>query len=345
MAFLPTRPLGKNGPEVARLGFGTMGLSVFYGPAKPDSERFALLDKAHELGETFWDSAMLYGDSEELIGRWLAANPDKSKDVFIATKFYFRWVDGERVTDTSAENCKRCCNGSLERLGVPVIDLFYAHRLNPETPVEETVQAMAELKAEGKIKYLGLSECSSESLRRACKVHHIAAVQVEYSPFSLEIESEQIRLLKTARELGVAVVAYSPLSRGILSGQIRSREDFGEGDFRAFLPRYSEENFSKNLEVVDKLKELASAKGCTVSQLTLAWLLAQGDDIFPIPGTTRINALVENVESLKVELTVEEEKKFRSIIQEAEVLGSRYPDSLASTLYVDTVPLTMTEEC
>ncbi|KAI9369391.1 NADP-dependent oxidoreductase domain-containing protein [Aspergillus egyptiacus] len=339
MAPLPTRPLGKDGPQVTRLGFGTMGLSSFYGPLKPDSERMALLDKAYEIGETFWDSAMLYGDSEELIGRWFAANPGKRDDIFLATKFFYRMVNGERVTDTSAENCKRCCNESLRRLGVPVIDLFYAHRLDPKTPIEETVQAMAELKAEGKIKYLGLSECSSESLRRACKVHHIAAVQVEYSPFSLEIESEQIRLLETARELGVAVVAYSPLSRGILSGQIRSRDDFAPDDFRQYLPRYSEENFAKNLEAVDKLKEMATEKGCTPSQLTLAWLLAQGDDIFPIPGTTRISALVENVESLKVELTGEEEKKFRSIIQAAEVRGSRYPEAAAATLFVDTVPL------
>ncbi|KAL3478926.1 NADP-dependent oxidoreductase domain-containing protein, partial [Aspergillus californicus] len=339
MAPLATRPLGKNGPEVTRLGFGTMGLSAFYGPVKPDAERMALLDKTYELGETFWDTAMLYGDSEELIGRWLAANPDKRDDIFLATKFYFRMENGERITDTTAKNCKERCNESLQRLGVPVIDLFYAHRLDPNTPVEETVQAMAELKAEGKIKYLGLSECSSESLRRACKVHHIAAVQVEYSPFSLEIESEQINLLKTARELGVAIVAYSPLSRGILSGNIRSRADFGPEDFRQYFPRFSEENFGKNLEAVDKLKEMAAGKGCTLSQLTLAWLLAQGDDIFPIPGTTRVSALVENVESLNVELTVEEEKKFRSIIQQAEVGGSRYPDGMASTLYVDTVPL------
>ncbi|KAL5001699.1 NADP-dependent oxidoreductase domain-containing protein [Aspergillus recurvatus] len=334
---LPTRPLGKDGPQVPRLGFGTMGLSAFYGPTKPDEERLAVLDKAYKLGETFWDTAMLYGDSEELIGRWFAANPGKRADIFLATKFFFRWVDGERVTDTSYENCKRCCNESLRRLGIDTIDLFYAHRLDPKTPIEETMKALAELKEEGKIRYIGLSECSSESLRRACKVHHVAAVQVEYSPFSLEIESEQIGLLKTARELGVAVVAYSPLSRGILSGQIRSRDDFGPGDLRAILPRFSPENFKKNIEAVDELGVLAKEKGCTVSQLTLAWLLAQGDDIFPIPGTTRTSALVENVESLKVELTEADEKRFRGIISEAEVAGGRYPDAYAGTLYVDTV--------
>ncbi|KAL3458444.1 NADP-dependent oxidoreductase domain-containing protein [Aspergillus heterothallicus] len=339
MAPLPTRPLGKNGPQVPRLGFGTMGLSVFYGPTKPDEERLAILDKAYELGETFWDSAQLYGDSELLIGKWLAANPSKRKEIFLATKFYYRLENGERITDTSAENAKRCCDESLKRLGVDSIDLYYAHRLDPNTPVEITVQALADLKAEGKIKYLGLSECSSQALRRACKVHHIDAVQVEYSPFSLEIESEQINLLKTARELGVAVVAYSPLSRGILSGAIRERPEYGPDDIRSFLPRYSKENFPKNVEAVDKLRAFAEEKGIAVTQLTLAWLLAQGDDIFPIPGTTRIHALVENVGSLKVELTEEEVKRYRSIIEESDVSGARYPAALNATLFVDTVPL------
>ncbi|KAL2818078.1 NADP-dependent oxidoreductase domain-containing protein [Aspergillus granulosus] len=339
MAPLPTRRLGNNGPQVPRLGFGTMGLSAFYGPTKPDSERLALLDKAYELGETFWDSAQLYGDSEVLIGKWFAANPSKRKEIFLATKFYYRLENGERITDTSAENAKRCCDESLKRLGVDYIDLYYAHRLDPNTPIEVTVQALADLKTEGKIKYLGLSECSSDSLRRACKVHHIDAVQVEYSPFSLEIESDQILLLETARELGVAVVAYSPLSRGILSGTIRERPDYGPDDIRSFLPRYSKENFPKNIEAVDKLRALADQKGVAVTQLTLAWLLAQGDDIFPIPGTTRVSGLEENVGSLNVELTEEEEKKFRNIIQESDVSGTRYPEMLNATLFVDTVPL------
>lgn len=198
---------------------------------------------------------------------------------------------------------------------------------------------MAELKAEGKIKHLGLSEVSSETLRRACKVHHIAAVQIEYSPFSLDIESPQIRLLETARELGVAIVAYSPLNRGMLSGQIRSPEDMDPSDFRRGLPRYSKENFGKNLVLVERLNALAKKKGCTVSQLTLAWLLAQGDDIFPIPGTTRVEALVENVGSLGIELSEQEEKEFRRSVDEAEVHGSRYPEAAASSLFVDTVPL------
>ncbi|KAL4883816.1 NADP-dependent oxidoreductase domain-containing protein [Aspergillus karnatakaensis] len=338
MAPLPTRPLGKNGPEVTRLGFGLMGLGAFaYGAGKPDSERLALLDKAYEQGEWFWDTAELYGDSEELIGKWFAANPTKRKDIFLATKFYARIENGQRITDTSPENARRNLEQSLRRLGVPSIDLYYVHRLDPNRPIEETVQALVEFKNEGKIKYLGLSECSSDSLRRAHRIHPITAVQVEYSPFSLEIESKQIDILRTARELGVAVVAYSPLSRGILSGRVRSREDFGAGDIRAWLPRFSEENFDRNLVVVDRLNELAREKGVTVSQLTLAWLLAQGDDVFPIPGTTREEALVENVESLKVELSEEEEKRFRGIVAEAEVGGERYPDAFKETLYVDTV--------
>ncbi|KAF7593908.1 hypothetical protein BBP40_010610 [Aspergillus hancockii] len=336
---LPTRPLGKNGPEVPRLGFGTMGLSAFYGPPKPDTERLALLDKAYEIGETFWDSAALYGDSEVLLGKWFAANPEKRKDIFLATKFAFKTVDGNRIIDSSGAYCKESCEESLKRLGIPYIDLFYMHRANPATPIEETVHSMAELKAEGKIKYLGLSEVSSETLRRACKIHHIAAVQVEYSPFSLDIESSHINLLETARELGVAVVAYSPLSRGILSGQIRSPDDFDQTDFRRYLPRYSKEKFGKNLEFVAKLEAMAREKSCTASQLTLAWLMAQGDDIFPIPGTTRVSALVENVESLNVSLSAEEIKKMRAYLDEIEVLGGRYPDAVASTLFVDTVPL------
>jgi aryl-alcohol dehydrogenase-like predicted oxidoreductase len=210
--------------------------------------------------------------------------------------------------------------------------------LNSKTPIEETVRAMAELKAEGKIKYLGLSECSSESLRRAHKVHPISAVQVEYSPWALDIEDPQIDLLKTCRELGVAVVAYSPIGRGMLSGTFKSASDFEDGDFRKLSPRFSEENFPKNLKLVDQIAELAKAKGVTPSQLTLAWLLAQGNDIIPIPGTTKVERLEENLQSLKIELTKEEEQKIRKACEEAEIHGGRYPETFTSALYADTVP-------
>jgi len=278
----------------------------------------------------------MYADSEDLLGRWFAANPDKRSKVFLATKFANkRTPDGQMAVDSSPEYAMQAIDKSLQRLGLPYVDLYYCHRLDKKTPIEATVRAMAEMKKQGKIKYLGLSECSADSLRRAHKVHPITAVQVEYSPFALDIESEQIGLLKAARELGVAV-AYSPIGRGMLSGELRSPSDFEEGDFRKFSPRFSEENFPKNLKVVDELKKIAQEKGCTASQLTLAWLLAQGDDIFPIPGTTKIPRLEENVGALKITLSKEEEQRIRKLCEDAEVHGGRYPEAFAAHLYADT---------
>ncbi|CAO2658756.1 Nn.00g064790.m01.CDS01 [Neocucurbitaria sp. VM-36] len=334
---LPKAQLGRDGPSVNRLGFGLMGLSVFYGPAKPDSERLALLDRAHKLGERFWDSSDLYGDNEVLLGKWFKANPDKRDDIFLATKFAVSQSD--HSIDSSPEYCKAACDKSLERLGIKQIDLYYCHRVDQKTPIERTVGAMAELKKEGKIKYLGLSEVSSETLRRAYKVHPISAVQVEYSPFALDIESKQIDLLKTCRELGVAVVAYSPLNRGMLTGALKGPEDFEEGDFRSGAPRFSAENFPKNLELVDRIKEVAAKKEVTPSQLTLAWLMAQGSDIFPIPGTTKAHRLEENLGSLKVELSKAEEESIRKACEEAEIGGGRYPESFMKSCYADTPPL------
>lgn len=225
-----------------------MGLSGFYGKPKPDEQRFAILDHAYQKGERHWDSADMYMDSEDLLGRWFKANPDKRDGIFLTTKFAnLVKEDGTRAVDSSPEYVKKACEKSLKRLGLPYVDLYYCHRLDGITPVEKTVEAMVELKKAGKIKYLGLSECSSDSLRRAHKVHPISAVQIEYSPFSLDIETEQINLLKTCRELGVATVAYSPIGRGMITGAIRKPEDFEEGDFRKFAPRFSAENFPKNL--------------------------------------------------------------------------------------------------
>lgn len=241
--------------------------------------------------------------------------------------------------DGSPEYVKSACAKSLQRLGLPQVDLYYCHRIDQKVPIEKTVQAMAELKQEGKIKYLGLSECSADTLRRAYKVHPITAVQMEYSPFALEIESEQTKLLATARELGVAIVAYSPIGRGIFSGTLRSPADLEEGDFRRFLPRFSEENFPKNLKLVDAITEIGKAKGATASQATLAWLLAQGDDVFPIPGTTKVERLIENVDSLKVSLSKEEVAQIRKVSEEAETVGSRYPQAVMSSLFADTPPL------
>jgi aryl-alcohol dehydrogenase-like predicted oxidoreductase len=335
MSF-PTAALGRNGPQVTRLGFGLMGLSVFYGTVKPDSERLALLDQAHSIGELFWDSSDMYGDSEDLLGKWFSANPDKRNDIFLATKFAVR--DGH-VIDSTPEWCKEACEKSLKRLGLKQIDLYYCHRVDQKTPIEKTVEAMKQLKDEGKIKYLGLSEISSDTLRRAHKVHPISAVQIEYSPFALDIESKQIDLLKTCRELGVAVVAYSPLCRGMLTGALKSPEDLEDGDFRKFAPRFSKENFPKNLKLADQLSAIAKKKDVTPAQLTLAWLMAQGQDIFPIPGTTKLERLKENLGAFDVTLSEQEQKEIRKAAEEAEVVGTRYPESFMQACYADTPPL------
>lgn len=335
---LPTRPLGKNGPQVTALGFGAMGLSAFYGKPESDEERLKLLDKAYDLGEHFWDSADVYMDSEDLIGKWFKRT-GKRDDIFLATKFALITKDGQRSVRNDPEYVHEACEKSLKRLGIPTIDLYYCHRLDGTTPVEKTVEAMAQLKKEGKIKYLGLSEVSSNSLRRAHKIHPISAVQIEYSPYATDIESPDIELLKTCRELGVATVAYSPLGRGMLTGAYKSPADFEEGDFRRFAPRFSEENFSKNLKLADEIGALAKRKGCTAGQLTLAWLMAQGEDIIPIPGTKKIKYLEENVGALEVRLTEAEIREVRKAVEGAEVHGGRYPPAMAAGLFAESPEL------
>ncbi|EOD47537.1 putative aldo-keto reductase putative protein [Neofusicoccum parvum UCRNP2] len=338
---LPTRKLGKNGPEVTALGLGLMGLSVAYGPAKPDAERLAFLDKAYELGERHWDSADMYGDNEDLLGKWFAANPDKRASVFLATKFANKLdpATGTRSIDSSPEYAKEALASSLRRLGLPSVDLYYCHRLDGVTPIERTVAAMAELRDAGKFRYLGLSECSAASLRRAAKVTRIDAVQIEYSPFALDVETEQVGLLAACRELGVAVVAYSPIGRGMFTGKFRSPDDFAEGDFRKYAPRFSKENFPRNLELVEKIVAVAEKKGVTPTQLTLAWLLRQGEDIIPIPGTTSVERLESNLKALSIELSDEEDKLIRKATDEAGVFGERYPAHFMSACFADTPEL------
>lgn len=357
---LPTRQLGKNGPQVTALGFGAMGLSAFYGAPAPDEERFKVLDRAYELGETNWDSADVYMDrfappfhppiyinppetdpppSEDLIGKWFARTGKRS-DIFLATKFAnIINPDGTRSLRSDPAYVRQACLKSLSRLNISTIDLYYCHRADGKTPIEHTVQAMADLQKEGLIKYIGLSEISSATLRRAAKIVHIDAVQIEYSPFTMDIEDPAIGLLATCRELGTAVIAYSPLGRGMMTGALTSPADFSDDDFRRHAPRFSEENFPKNLQLVEKLKSIAQGKGCTTGQLTLAWLLMQGEDVIPIPGTKRIRYLEENMGALDVKLSGEEVAEIRTAVESAEVHGIRYPEAMAGALFADTPPL------
>lgn len=285
-----------------------------------------------------------YGDSEDLLGKYFAANPDKRKDVFLCTKFGMRGhsmnADGSIAVqvDSSPEYCKAAIEKSLGRLGLPYVDLYYCHRLDKTTPIEKTVEAMAELKRAGKVKYLGLSECSAESLRRAHAVHPITAVQVEYGPACLAIESPETKLLDTCRELGVAVVCYSPLGNGLLGGAIRSFDDVSKpGDPRGHaLPSMKAENIEKNLAVVDQLAALAKRKDATVGQLCLAWLLAQGKDIFPIPGTTKVSRMEENAGSMKVEISPEEDQEVREIVKQ--LYAPRF-HATTGFAFADTPPL------
>ncbi|KAH8664674.1 NADP-dependent oxidoreductase domain-containing protein, partial [Xylariales sp. PMI_506] len=322
---VPTRKLGKNGPEVPALGLGLMGMSIAYGTAPSDEERFKVLDRAYELGATNWDSSDLYGDNEVLLGKWFKRT-GKRDEIFLATKFGFVKGQGWNKVDSSYEFCKAACDASLRDLGIDTIDLYYVHRVNYETPIEETMKAMVELKNEGKIKYIGLSEVSSATLRRAYKVHPVDAVQIEYSPFVLDVESERgTDLLATCRELGVAVVAYSPLGRGLLTGAFSTKESLSAaGDLRTVnFPRFAPENLDANAKLVEQFVALAQKKGCTPAQLALAWLLKQGDDIIPIPGTKRIKYLEENWGALEVVLTDAEEQEVRQFVESASPSGGR----------------------
>ncbi|KAL8960573.1 MAG: hypothetical protein Q9193_002749 [Seirophora villosa] len=335
----PTRTLGRDGPQIPALGFGLMGLSSFYGVPTPDSDRFALLDRAHELGCVHWDSAALYGDSEELLGNWFERT-GKRTDIFLATKFGNHVSpDGGREVRNDSEYIRMAVAKSLERLKTDYIDLLYCHRFSGKTPVEEIVATMREYVTSGKVRYLGLSECTASTLRRACKIHPIHAYQIEYSPFSLDIEKRETALLETCRELGIATVAYSPLGRGMLTGQYTSIDDFDVNDFRRSIPRFSKDNFGRNLQLVEVLRGIADKKGCTTGQLTLAWLMCQGADIFPIPGTKKIKYLEENMGALEIRLTEAEERVIREAVEGAEVWGTRVAETLMRGLVMDTPEL------
>ncbi len=315
--------LGSQGLKVSRIGLGCMGMSDFYGSSE-EKDSIRTIHQAIDNGVVFLDTADMYGpfENERLVGRAIS---DRRDQVILATKFgnvrdesgAFLGIRGD------AEYVKKSCDASLKRLGVDHIDLYYQHRVDRTTPIEETVTAMAELVEAGKVRYLGLSEASPETIRRAHKIHPISALQTEYSLWTRDPENE---ILATVRELGIGFVAYSPLGRGILSGMIKSLDDLDENDTRRRHPRFKGENFAKNLELVDKVRDFAAARGATPAQVALAWLLAQGGDIVPIPGTRNTTRLMENISAVEVKLSNEDLDQLENVFPFGATAGERYPD-------------------
>jgi aryl-alcohol dehydrogenase-like predicted oxidoreductase len=323
-ANVPTRSLGRSGLTVSALGLGCMGMSDFYGP-RDDEQSTATIHRALDLGVTFLDTSDAYGPftNERLVGHAIKGRRD---DVTVATKFGIeRSADDprRRAIRGDAAYVRQACDASLGRLGIETIDLYYVHRTDPKIPIEETVGAMSELVTQGKVRYLGLSEVAADTLRRACAVHPIAALQSEWSLWSRDLEAEMVPL---ARELGVGIVPYSPLGRGFLTGQITSVDDFAPDDFRRSNPRFMGDNFAKNLDLVGQVRKLAAEKGATAGQLALAWVLTQGDDVVPIPGTRRVHYLEENVGALDVNLTAYDLATIDSTFPVDVAAGDRYPD-------------------
>ena len=325
---MKTRKLGRSGPEVSAIGLGCMGMSAFYGGAD-EQQSIDVIHRALDLGVTLLDTAEMYGPhtNEKLLGKALKGRRDKA---FVATKFgIYRQPDGTTLTDGSPVNVRRAVEGSLSRLGIETIDLYYLHRVDPKMPIEETVGAMAELVREGKVRFLGLSEAAPETLRRGHAVHPITALQTEYSLWSRDPEDG---LLATCEALGVGFVPYSPLGRGFLSGEIRSIDDLAPDDFRRSNPRFSGENFGKNLELVEAVKAIAADRGVTAAQLALAWVLAQGDHLVPIPGTRRLRTLEENVAAVDVELSAEDLARIEAVFPKGAAAGTRYPEAGMATV-------------
>ncbi|CAI9117471.1 OLC1v1018870C2 [Oldenlandia corymbosa var. corymbosa] len=335
---VPRIKLGSQGLQVSAQGLGCMGMSAFYGPPKPEPEMIELIHYAIDRGITHLDTAEMYGPytNEILLGKALQGG--LREKVEVATKFGVRLVDGKREVCGDPEYVRAACEGSLKRLGVDCIDLYYQHRIDTRLPIEVTIGELKKLVEEGKIKYIGLSEASASTIRRAHAVHPVTAVQLEWSLWSRDVEEE---IIPTCRELGIGIVAYSPLGRGFFSTGPKLLENLAEGDFRKYLPRLQSENMEHNKKLFDRVNAMAAKKGCTPSQLALAWVHHQGSDVCPIPGTTKIENLKQNIGALSVKLSAEDMAELESIASADAVKGDRYGPG-ASTWQTSDTPLLST---